>query len=358
MATTAQAWYVRLPDGRTVRARSVDTLRRSLRNGRVPPGSLARRSRAEQWQPLARFAELADVLPTRRPPAGNPAPAADALPSANGRGVVQTLRTALDRSFSRRKLATAAATAGLAAAGLFALEQLTVVPLDAWGWAAYASLALFVLTCSALGTVLLTRMTFFELDQHRPAHSDALRAGLARQTLRVLVGQGAVAALLIGLTVLLRDAGPWLVAHDLGDLNAAREGLIGVAGALRLLLEALAWPLALLAVLLLGPLLVIEECPLGQGLGEWLGLLCRHPGRAYLHEALALVLAVAVAFPLLAAFGIAAWSAGEPLSRTEHGTLSILAGLALAPALAYLSAANVFIYLNLRYEYIDAPRER
>ena len=59
-------------------------------------------------------------------------------------------------------------------------------------------------------------------------------------------------------------------------------------------------------------------------------------------------MALALALPLLAPVGYAAWQ----MPPTEAVTLTVrfLLALALTPAVAYLTVAGVFIYLHLRYE--------
>jgi hypothetical protein len=42
---------------------------------------------------------------------------------------------------------------------------------------------------------------------------------------------------------------------------------------------------------------------------------------------------------------------GDTASLPERIALSVLGGVALTPVIAYLTVANVFIYLNLRYEF-------
>ena len=86
-------------------------------------------------------------------------------------------------------------------------------------------------------------------------------------------------------------------------------------------------------------------------------MLRRHLGRIYLCEAMALTLAAVLALPMLLLVAIAAYSVGDSLGPVERITLQVLGGVALTPMIAYLIVANVFIYLNIRYEFFCTPRE-
>ena len=151
---------------------------------------------------------------------------------------------------------------------------------------------------------------------------------------------------------------PWLAASDWGDANLLRDALSAVVAVLRVLLEVVSWPVLALAVVLLGPLLIIEEDSILAGLRAWLGMLRRRLGRIYLYEALAFMVASVLALPMLLTVGGAAYALGDALGTFERVALTVLGGAALGPALAYLLVANVFVYINLRYEFYFATRPR
>jgi hypothetical protein len=360
MATAPDNWYVRLPDGRTLRARTSDVLRNHLQAGRFPVGSEARRSGEDTWQPLAGIAELAEALPTERAANGGlEAPRSEPKETRAGgvRGLAGELLGAFDRSLDRAKLGIAAVIGLLLAVGAIAIELVGGFPVVPWGLAGYGLTTTVLLAVVAVGTVLLTQMTYIELDRRRPARAAELRADLVRQSLRVFFAQGLVAAVLIGMVLFFRAAGPWLAAYEPGEINRFRDMSLAVLSVARLLLEVLCWPLLGMAVLLLGPLLVIEEHSILRSLREWLGLLRRHIGRIYLCEALALTLATVLALPMLLLVAIARYSVGDAMGPIERITLLVLCGVALTPLIAYLIVANVFIYLNIRYEFSYAPGE-
>ncbi len=352
MATAADTWYVRLPDGRTARARSTALLRDHLRAGRIPWGSRVRRPGAREWLPLRDVTEFADAHPTENQERSASPPTA----FVGVRGMIEELIVAFDRTLHRGKLRVAALTGVFGAVGLIALDLVSSFPAGLWSVLGYVAAALLLLLVTAVGSVLLTQMTFVELDRHRPARAAEILDGLAWHTLRVVLAHGLVAGVLIGLVLLLRGAAPWVAESDLGD--GARDALVTALVVLRLLIEVVCWPVLGLAVLLLGPLLVIEEYPVWMGLREWAGMVRRHLGRIYLYEALALAPALVLAAPMLLPVALVGSSVGDAAGPAERITLAVLGGLALTPAIAYLAVASVFIYLNLRYEFFFTPRER
>ena len=126
-----------------------------------------------------------------------------------------------------------------------------------------------------------------------------------------------------------------------------------------MIVEVVLWPIVGFA-LLLPPILVVEDCSIGKALSLWLRLLRRDMGRVFLYEALALGLGLAatllLALPWLALFIYEPVDFPQLLPAPSPSRGRVLAGLALAPLLAYLMVANVFIYINLRYESAPAGR--
>ena len=57
-------WYIRLPDGRVLRAASTAILRQHLEAGRIPVGSMVRRPSESEWVTLAQG--LADATASSR----------------------------------------------------------------------------------------------------------------------------------------------------------------------------------------------------------------------------------------------------------------------------------------------------
>jgi hypothetical protein len=270
------------------------------------------------------------------------------------KGLVDELLNAFDSSLRQGKLLVAALTgAGL---GVFLL-------LD--GWLRIQAFGALYVTCRglvvlaflgvlSLGICLLTQMTFIEMSRRRPATRNEIRAGLLGNTLRLALDLALLVGLLGGLLALFR----WLpdLVHSRLESGALSDALQCALLTLRLLLEVIVWPIFVLALLLLGPIVVIEETSALGALLAWLSMLRQHLGRIYLYEALALAIAGVLTLPLLIPILLAS-NAGHS-HFAERATLQVLAGVALTPMLAYVFVANVFIYLNLRYEFQHRASEK
>jgi hypothetical protein len=361
MSQIFDVWYIRFPDGRVFRAASTAAVRQHLTSGRIPVGSTVRRSPDDEWVALSwtqEFADLANLPAPRGPsagarrPAGEPATIASRLDPIRLqllglRGLAEELQAALDSALVRRKLA-AAALAGLLLGVLAAVSQLPTTHLRAGGSVLGGCLAGAALVVAAAVTAVLTRMTYLELSQLKPAGWRESLGGLVGLVLRLVIAAGLVLAVVLGLIVLLRWLPYWLLAGGQPE-GATRQTVVDVVVVVTVLAEVALWPFFAF-VLLLGPLLVVEDCSVVQGWRQWLALLRQHLGRAYLYEAMAAGLGVAVALPL--AFPLLAFTnlyLDERLLVPALFTRTVLFGLALSPLLAYLVVANVFIYLNLRY---------
>jgi hypothetical protein len=355
MSAAHDVWYVRYPDGRVLRAAGTTVLRNHLEAGRIPPGSMVRRSPAEAWTSPERVRELADLV--GRPGPGNgvePVTVASRLDATRLKQVdvwalLQELLAALDSTLVARKL-WAAVGAGLALGALLAVLRSGLLPgtahAPAWEWALAGAALLVVVVL----TIVLSRLTFIELSRLRPGRWREALAGLRGLAGRLLLLEGGGLAGVVGLIVLFRWLPTRLLAggpEAAGWLRVVGAHAVSAAG---MVLEVGLWPIAAL-LLLLGPLLVVEGCSAWSGLRQWLGLVRRHFVRALLYEALAVGLALLAG--LAFALPLAALSAHAPdprLLSTAVFTRDVLAGLLLTLLLAYLIVANVFIYLNLRYE--------
>src|SRR5262249_22102838 len=62
MSAPSDTWYVRLPNGRVVRATSTRSVRRHVGSGRIPTNSRVRRSSKEDWVALQKLPEFADLV--------------------------------------------------------------------------------------------------------------------------------------------------------------------------------------------------------------------------------------------------------------------------------------------------------
>ncbi len=362
MADSPDVWYVRLPDGQVLRAASTAAVRHHLESGRIPLDSRVRRSPEAAWALLERTREFADLVRARPRSAAasqrqvfTPTPPNDPwrhtnhndglrLQTVGVRGTVDELLAALDHTLVRRRLLGATAV-GLVTAVLLVLMQHLHLSEEIWPPLTWLAAGVVLVTVYALYAVLVTQMIFIELSQLRPGTRREIAAGLLRNWLRLVI-----AGVLVGGLVFLPLGGLLWLEGEL-RAQAAADGLTSAVTALRLVLEVLAWPVFGLA-LLLAPVVVIEERSSLRALHDWWVLLREHLSRVFVYEALAAALGTVTSLPLVFPVALAAWScsAAELLNPAVDGTLVLLCGLALTPGIAYLAVANVYIYLNLRYE--------
>ncbi|MBI3407730.1 MAG: hypothetical protein HY040_05165 [Planctomycetes bacterium] len=379
MARSIDYWYVRLTNGKVVRARSTKVLRAYIRSGRISPQVRVRRTKTEDCAALEWTPEFSDLLSRKKPgesgsgthrPAPNRAAAPVPRPRVRSktrrqqlrpigvRGLVGELLNALDSSFNRLKLTTAAVTGFSLGLGLMVLIWLRAWFDEPWVLGASGVIGLLLMVAFSLATAVLTQATFIELSRLRPARQQEIRQGMAGRVLHVFVAQLLMAGVFVLALIYLRRVPGWILAPD-EDGQILSDWIVAPVLALRMIGEAICWPMLSLT-LLLGPILVIEDCSLAKGLADWWGLLRRHLGRLLTYEALALAVGVLVASPFVAPVLVTAWSTGgftsSTLNLVREATLGMLGGIALAPFLAYMIVANAFIYLNLKYEFYHTQR--
>jgi len=367
------AWFVRMPDGRVVRAKTTASVRRHVESGNIPVDSWVRRSPEDDWVTLEWAVEFTDLVALKQKKAAEQSNGRDALtaPAARSsdprsghdlqavgvRGLVEELMTALDSTMSRRKLAVAAAGGVLGGGVVIGRQLLEPFALDDAGlplsWLIVAA-ALFLI--GGVCTTLLTQMTFVELSRLRPArwHEATTRLGLFSSRLilsHVLVGGGVLLAI-FGIYAL----GEWVLVQDVEGPGPTT--LAAAANMLTLILEVLLWP-TLGLTFLLSPIVIVEECSAFRAIAQWWTLLRRYLSRAFFYEALAAALGTIMTLPFLVPVIVAGWfSLRSPhFPDVTMDTLCVLTGLALTPLIAYMAVANVFIYLNLRYELSPSQRE-
>jgi hypothetical protein len=394
MSSNAEAWYVRFPDGRVLRATSTAVVRQQLGAGRIPTGSTVRRSPEEEWTSLEWLQEFADVVAEQRKPAevgAGPKPssrppssplievASDGggrPPSGSGegsgvaarldplrlhtigvRGLVDELIGALDSTLVRKKIAVAL-TATFALGLLFAFAPLEPLKFSEQGSSRDRALAaLAVLLVGSLATALLTRMTFVEVSRLRPARWSETVKGLGGLSFRLAFAQLVVAGNTLLILELLRVLPGYFLIPGADPLEgSAPAGLTAtIAAIVAMVGELLQWPVFGLSFLL-APILTVESCSIGTALLQWLRLVRRQFGRAFVYEAIALgvglVITLPLYFPLMTFVTI---YHNKEIHAAVLATRTVLATMALGPLFAYLVVANVFIYLNLRYE-TGSPR--
>jgi hypothetical protein len=370
MVESSDLWYIRFPDGRILRARSTQAVRRALQSGRIPWNCRARRSGAEPWQPLVRTLEFADIAPasnagaeessTGRRRARQRKRAGD-LRTLGVRGLVEELFNAYDSSLHRNKLTTAGIT-GLAIGAVLAIGDAASSRLGVdWAWAGYLATAIVLLILLNLCSSVLTQMTTLELSRFRPASFSEIRPGLFVYAARLTGAVGLIAGSILGLTVLLHFLRGGLAPADNDPPAWGLEAFLHAVNGARLLLGVICCPILGFTLFLMGPIFIVEDYSIGRGLREWANMLRQYLIRIYLYQAIAFAFAAVVTLPLvvpvLVAFGFADGNA-RALSLGESVALYMLFGVAFTPMLAYLLVAHVFIYLNLRYEFYYSALER
>jgi hypothetical protein len=371
-------WFVRLPDGRTIKAKSTGSVRHHVEAGHIPLNSMVRRDPEEEWVALVWVAEFADLA---SPSARAMAPPTAESPSHSGtsrsgvsarldpmrlqtvgvRGLIDELISALDSTIARTKMVPAFIAAILVYVGMFAAHVVhrkffnadEVVWLPLVTGTAFAVLVLSVLNA------LLARLTHTEVSTMRPARLRDALAGLPRYAIPVVIANAIIAGGSLAVLLLLHHVPAWV---ERGMTNSGLEGvafklvltpiLIGVK-----VIAVLAW-LVIGLCWLLTPAIVVEESSWLAGVREWRHLVNDHFGRVLVYEGLAVLLGIAVALPVTIAVKLAlhgepsllpAWPTGSG-SGADGAMTAVLDALTAGPLLALMGVANVFIYLNLRYE--------
>ena len=103
---------------------------------------------------------------------------------------------------------------------------------------------------------------------------------------------------------------------------------------------------------------MVEDCSIWRGFTAWLAILRQHLGRIATYQTLVFASAAVLSLPLLAPLWLTFSVGRGSFTNGESITFYLLLGVAMAPVLAYLLVAQVFVYLNLRYEFHYSAREK
>jgi hypothetical protein len=359
---TTELWYIRFPNGRVLRAAGASIVRQQLAAGRLPAGTALRRSLDDEWRAVDRYPEFADLAPptgqngSRPPDAPSTAPATITsrldpalLRLAGVRGLVEDLVGAIDSTTGRRKLVVAA-LAGLVLGALAGLAQdpLFDFGLSPPGLGWLLGVAAFLIWSWL--SVVLSRMTYVEVARLRPARWRDGLAGCVGGTVHLALAQIVLAGLLGGTIAGLRFLPGWLPGA--GDASTAHlwqaAALVVAVGGV--VLELILWP-ALMMVLLLGAVVAVERCSFVSALLQWGRLVWQRPARLIVAEGLVLGVGLLLAVPLaLLVVALGSRPTGPLSADALLVTRYLLGGLLGSVVLAYLVVANVFVYLNVRYE--------
>jgi len=365
-------WYVRLPDGRTIKAKSTPSVRHHVEAGHIPLNSLVRRDANEEWVALVWVAEFADLgKGAGSPPLTLSATGMSAAPrsgvaarldplrlqTVGVRGLIDELIAALDSTLTRSKMFPAFVAALFLCVGMYAVRAVVSPLFSSPVWPLVFEAAVAIVVLSILNGIL-AKVTHLELSTMRPARLRDARRSLGSYVVPVLVANILVAGGGFAVIVLLQGLPDW-AARELAETHAAQTASAILFTALVVfvyMISALIW-IVIGLCWLLTPAIVVEESSWLAGVREWRQLLRENFGRIIVYEGMTLMLGVAISLPLMLAVGLAlyigpALGHHEPaeFSQVFHPVHSTLYGLSAAPLLALLPVANVFIYLNLRYE--------
>ncbi len=390
MNSSTDGWFVRLPDGRVLRATSTDVVRQHLGAGRIPTGSTVRRNPDDEWTSVEWVEEFADVITLQRkaevatPRAGGrppsnpvlelappkaPAPPAPPMPGSDGsgvaarldptrlqtvgvRGLVDELIGALDSTLVRKKI-TVALAATMVLGLLFAFAPIEPLEFSKQSSSVDRALAaLAVLLVGSVATALVTRMTFVEVSRLRPARWGEAFSGLGGLSFRIAFVQIVVTGATLLLLEVLRLLPGILLGGNLEVPQVEPEVSATVAAIGAMAAEVLQWPVFGFS-LLLAPILAVEGCSVGTALLQWFRLLRRQFGRVFVYEALTFGVGLIITLPLLLPMALFLSLRIYPFDQIKvavHATSTVMWMMALGPLFAYMAVANVFVYLNLRYE--------
>lgn len=373
-------WYVRLPDGRTIKAKSTTSVRHHIEAGHIPLNSMVRRDSSEEWVSLVWVAEFADfgASPGATPPSSSSSGSNHTttrsgvsarldpmrLQTVGVRGLIDELIAALDSTLARSKILPAFLASVLIYLGLFAARSAHGLVLDPGElpWLPVVAGTAFAVFVLSVMNAILAKLTHLELSTMRPAKFSEGLKGCAGYTVPALIANAVVAGGCLGLIFLMRKLPEW-TSHLLGQAGMSlnmQEILFTPILVVIYVISALLWIVVGLCWLLT-PAIVVEESSWLAGVREWRQLVKEHFGRVVVYEGLTVMLGIAVALPLTLAVGlslegnlavlpVSPVGMGDGRNWVDGTVQSALHGLTAAPLLALLAVANVFIYLNLRYE--------
>jgi hypothetical protein len=369
-------WFVRLPDGRTIKAKSTASVRHHVAAGHIPLNSMVRRDPEEEWAALVWVAEFADLAsPSARamaPPTSDQPPAAGRsgvsarldpmrLQTVGVRGLIDELISALDSTIARTKMVPTFAAAILVFVGMFTARVVcrNTLATDDVPWLPVVIGGSFAVVVLSVLNALLARLTHTEVSTMRPPRLGEALARLPKYALPVVIANAIVAGASLGVLLLMEYLPAWAgeALHKAGIQGTTFQVIDTPILVVAAFVAVLAW-LVIGLCWLLTPAIVVEESSWLAGIREWRQLIRDHFGRVLVYEGLAVLLGIAVALPVTLSVSLAlsgqpgllpAWPAGTGTGAA--GAMSaVLEALTAAPLLALMGVANVFIYLNLRYE--------
>jgi hypothetical protein len=196
-------WYIQMPDGRIVKAKSTASVRHHVEAGNIPSNSMARRSSDDEWQALNWIAEFSDLGKPGTRSGASASDIAPPAPSSNGsapdinlksgisarldpmrlqtvgiRGFVDELIAAFDSTVSTGKLVVACTAGAIGALSTFLVWRLVLAVYADGVWLANVLSGIAGLAVFATVVALLTRQTHLELSTMRPVRPSEAWRGL------------------------------------------------------------------------------------------------------------------------------------------------------------------------------------
>jgi hypothetical protein len=384
-------WYIRMRDGRVIKAKSTASVRHHAEAGRVTADCTVRRERNEEWRPIAWVSEFADLFATsdesasyiqsmREKRASKPdlplqEDEAMTLESVGVRGLVDELFAAFDATINRKKLLFGGMVLGLVMAVHEVLQRLVGGALSnqvALGHLISAGGALLVL---CYGITVLARQQREEMSRMRPIRIAEAQTGAVNSWLQTFLALCVVGGVLY--------AGYYMIDHLVAWLG--NNQFMPLIGLIVLIVGVHLFGIIML-VPLLAPIGPVEDYSAIESIRLWVKLCREKIGRVLVFESFAGSLAFVAAAPLLIPYtlarnllsgssggmsiGIPGLPAGFmkelsqlglPAEAAPQGPTMIewlgqvgsqmVLGFALGPVLVFLVVANVILYLNLRYEF-------
>src|SRR5262249_8746170 len=171
----------RLPDGRTIKAKSTASVRHHVEAGHIPLNSLIRRDSNEEWVAMVWVAEFADLGKaagaTLSGSGVQPAPRAGVaarldplrLQTVGVRGLIDELIAALDITVNRTKMIPEIIAAVLLYLGMYAIRILVNEWFEPPAWVPLVVAAAFALIVLSVLNAVLAKLTHLELAAMRPA---------------------------------------------------------------------------------------------------------------------------------------------------------------------------------------------
>ncbi|MEZ6141399.1 MAG: hypothetical protein R3B84_12580 [Zavarzinella sp.] len=399
-------WLVRLPDGRTISAKSTAAVRRHMEHGVIPKNSMARRSPEDEWRELEWIAEFADLIhggPRLIAPEPRPLPkefeaeeesitSEEAKPhhatppplhrsgssssntttstgmhdplrlqSVGVRGLVDELLTAFDAALKSHKLLTSALWCAVVAFTIVILGYFAFRITEAIWLTKLITYSVSLAAAAGLFTLISKQAHEEATTAKRVSPMQAIR-GIVPEFVQVLLIMLAIYG--GGFLVLyLLNLAPEQISKLVSNLS---DNLASIVTTLLVIVLKII-SIVVVLIMLLGtfaiPIRVVEQANPKQIISDWIQLLKVHRQRALIYQAGAIMTSLVAAIPTIIPIYLT-MSFGPSMPRNESALSTFfpiftqafdtsLYAFAFGPALGYYIVANLYIYLHLRYEHSD-----